>query len=43
MGHQFKASVQRDIEKHFTNCVSEVLGRKVTLEDIKRAIKEGYI
>jgi hypothetical protein len=43
MGLQYKLAVQRDIEKHFAECVSEVLGRKVTLDDIKKAIKTGWI
>lgn len=43
MGPIYKLAVQKDIEKHFTECVSDVLGRKVTLEDIKEAIKTGWI
>lgn len=43
MGLVYKIAVQRDIEKHFTQCVSEVVGRKVTLEDIKKAIATGWI
>ena len=43
MGPHFKAAVQRDIEQHFTDCVSEMVGAKLTLEDIKLAIKNGYI
>jgi hypothetical protein len=43
MGHQFKVEAQKSIEKHFTECVSEVLGRKVTLDDIKKAIATGWI
>jgi len=43
MGLQYKLAVQRDIEKHFTECVSEMLNRKVTLDDIKEAIKTGWI
>jgi hypothetical protein len=43
MGPHFKIAVQRDIEKHFTESVSEFLGRRVTLDDIKEAIKTGWI
>lgn len=43
MGLMYKHAVQKDIEKHFTECVSEVLGRRVTLNDIKEAIKTGWI
>ena len=43
MGPKFYKSVQRDIEKHFTGCVSEVIGRNVTAEEIKKAIVMGWI
>ena len=43
MGPQFYKAVQRDIEKHFVACVSEMVGRKVTAEEIKEATKTGWI
>ena len=43
MGPMFFRAVQKDIEKHFTESVSEVLGRRVTTEDIKLATKTGWI
>jgi DNA-directed RNA polymerase subunit RPC12/RpoP len=43
MGPKFYKSVQRDIEKHFTESVSEVLGRKVSAEEIKKATVMGWI
>jgi len=43
MGLQYKHAVQKDIEKHFTKCVGEVIGRHITLNDIKQAIKTGWI
>lgn len=43
MGPQYKLAVQRDIVKHFTNAVSETLGRKVTAEQIEEAQKTGWI
>ena len=43
MGPKFYREIQRDIERHFTESVSETLGRKVTAEDIKEAIKTGWI
>lgn len=43
MGLVYKMAVQKDIEKHFTEAVSEVIGRKVTLDDIKKAIATGWI
>jgi hypothetical protein len=43
MGPKFYKAAQKDIERHFTESVSEVLGRKVTAEDIKLATKTGWI
>lgn len=43
MGPQFVRAVKKDIEKHFTESVSEVIGRKVTNDDIKKAIVDGWI
>lgn len=43
MGPQYLIEVQRDIEKHFVNSVSDFLGRKVSVEEIKKATKTGWI
>jgi hypothetical protein len=43
MGPKFFAAAQKDIAKHFIESVSEVIGRKVTTEDIKQATKIGWI
>ena len=43
MGFQYRRAVQRDIEKHFVDSVSDFVGRYVTMEDIKKAIKTGWI
>jgi hypothetical protein len=43
MGPKFYRAAQRDIEKHFTESVSEVVGRHVSADDIKEAIKIGWI
>lgn len=43
MGLQYQIAVQKDIEKHFIESVSDFLGRHVTMEDIKTAIKTGWI
>lgn len=43
MGPKFYRAAQRDIEQHFTASVSEVVGRHVTAQDIKDAIKTGWI
>ena len=43
MGLQYKLAVQNDIAKHFVNSVGEILGRHITVEEIKAAIKTGWI
>ncbi len=43
MGPQYKLAVQQDIAKHFTEAVSDTLGRNVTAADIKEAIRTGWI
>lgn len=43
MGPKFYRAAQRDIEKHFVDSVGEVLGRKVTPDEIKAAIQMGWI
>jgi hypothetical protein len=43
MGPAFRMAVYQDIEKHFTQCVSDVVGRHLTLDDVRKAIKVGYI
>lgn len=43
MGPQYYRAIQKDIEMHFVSSVSEFLGRKVSADDIKKAIKSGYI
>ena len=43
MGPMFKREIQRDIELHFCESVGDFLGRKVTIDEIKTAIKTGWI
>lgn len=42
-GINFLVEEQKKIEREFVRSVSEALGRKVTVEDIKRATLEGWI
>lgn len=42
-GYNYVLEEQRKIEREFTKCVSEFLGRPVTIQDIKKAIIEGWI
>lgn len=43
MGLKYKRSVQRDIAKHFVECVSEMVGRKVTVDDLVIGQLTGWI
>ena len=43
MGPAYENAIRADIVKHFTNCVAEVLGRKVTYEEVLKATKTGWI
>ena len=43
MGIEYKHAAQQDIEKHFIDSVSDFLNRKVTIDEIKAAIKIGWI
>ena len=43
MGLMYRMAVQKDIEKHFCESVSEFVGRKITINDIKKAITTGWI
>ncbi len=43
LGVEYKKAALLDIENHFTECVSEVVGRKVTKEEIHKAFLTGWI
>lgn len=43
MGPMYVRELQRDIERHFTESVSDFLGRNVTMDEIKEAIRTGWI
>lgn len=43
MGPQYVREIQRSIENHFIDSVSDFLGRKVTMNEIKKAIETGWI
>ena len=42
-GMKYLIEEQGKIEKEFVKCVSEATGKKVTTQDIKKAILEGWI
>ena len=43
MGPHMKRAVQEDIAKHFLSSVSEFVGRKVGIQELKDAHKTGWI
>lgn len=43
MGYEYVIEEQKKIEKEFIKSVSEFLGRQVTIQEIKKAIIEGWI
>lgn len=43
MGPMYRREIQKNIEEHFIESVSDFLGRKVTMQEIKEAIKTGWI
>lgn len=43
LGTEYKKAALLDIEKHFVECVSEVIGRKVTNEEVEKAFRTGWI
>lgn len=43
MGLMYQREAQKDIERHFVASVSDFLNRKVTVEEIKKATKTGWI
>lgn len=43
MGPMYRREIQRNIEEHFVSSVSDVLGRKINMNEIKEAIKTGWI
>jgi hypothetical protein len=42
-GPVFAEAARQDIEKHFLECLSEILGKRITNEDVKEATKTGWI
>jgi hypothetical protein len=43
MGPAFAKAAKEDIARHFVQCLSEFLGRHVTVEEIIQAQKTGWI
>ena len=43
MGPMYMREIQRSIEIHFIESVSDFIGRKVSMDEIKKAIETGWI
>lgn len=43
LGGLYYEEVQRDIQKHLLECLSDFLGRKVTAAQLMQAIQTGWI
>ncbi len=43
MGLMYQKAVKRDIVRHFVESVSDLVGRKVTMQDVNEAIQRGWI
>lgn len=43
MGPKYVRQIKADIQRHFVESVSEVLGRQVSLQEIEEAIRTGWI
>jgi hypothetical protein len=43
MGPRFILAAQRDIQRHFLECLSEFMGRAISVIEVQEAIKTGWI
>jgi hypothetical protein len=43
LGPEYKKAALLDIENHFVRCVSEMVGRDVTKEELDKAFRTGWI
>ncbi len=43
LGTEYKKAALLDIEKHFMECVSEMVGRQVTAQELDKAFRTGWI
>ena len=43
LGFEYRKAALLDIEKHFVDCVSEMVGRHVTYQEVLNAFKTGWI
>lgn len=43
MGDMYQNAIKRDIAQHFTDAVSDLVGRKVSMQEILQATRLGFI
>lgn len=43
MGPEYLAAAQKDIERHFLQSLSEMVGRDLTAKDFVKALQTGWI
>jgi len=43
LGPEYKRAALLDIEKHFIECVSEMVGRELTPQEVDKAFRVGWI
>lgn len=43
LGIEYKKAALLDIEKHFIECVCDMIGRKITNVELEKAFKTGWI
>lgn len=43
LGSEYKKAALLDIEKHFIECVCDMVGRQVTAQELDKAFRTGWI
>lgn len=43
LGPEYKKAALLDIEKHFIECVCDMVGRQVTAQELDKAFRTGWI
>jgi hypothetical protein len=43
LGSEYKKAALLDIEKHFIECVCDMVGRQVTAQELEKAFRTGWI
>lgn len=43
LGSEYKKAALLNIEKHFIECVCDIVGRQVTAQELEKAFRTGWI